>query len=286
MPFLILAIISSTFNHLLFKAFAHFRINLLSAIVANYATCIVIGYCFSMESAYGNSVFTQEWIPFSIVQGMLFVACLFVLGLTTEKQGIVPASLATRLSVAIPTVAAFLLYGDMVTVLKIIGILTALFALYLSGINSEQSASSSKSINSLPIILFATFGVHSTLIKFVQERFLSGTSFHAYILFAFLSAFLISGSVLAWRLFRKRQTCGGKDLVWGLALGCTNYGAIYFLIRALSEPGWQSSQLFPTISIAVVGLSSIGAWILFSERPHRRMIAALVIGAGSIVLIN
>jgi hypothetical protein len=105
-------------------------------------------------------------------------------------------------------------------------------------------------------------------------------------MYAFLSAFLISGSVLAWKLLKKQQACRWRDLISGLALGCSNYGAIYFLIRALSVPGWQSSQLFPTVNISVLSLSSLGAWAFFNERLHRWMLGSLAIGAGSIVLIN
>jgi drug/metabolite transporter (DMT)-like permease len=286
MTFLILAIVSSTINHLLFKAFSRFRIDLLNVIVVNYAVCVIIGYRSSFESVFQDSIFMQTWYPFSILQGVIFVGCLFLLGRTTGKQGVIAAVLSTRLSVAIPTVAAFLLYNDIITAPKTIGILAALFALYLSCGDPTGTSNSLKSISILPFALFVVFGTHSTLIKFVQERFLDTVSYHAYVMSAFFAALLFSGSVLVWRLFKRRQVFRWKDLVWGLALGCTNYGAIYFLIRALSVPGRQSSQLFPTISILVVGLSSFGAWAFFKERPGRQMLGALVIGAGAIVLIN
>jgi drug/metabolite transporter (DMT)-like permease len=286
MTFLVLAIACSTTNHLLFKAFARYRIDLLGAIVVNYSVCLVIGAASSVTPVFRISLFTRNWYPVSIVQGIILVVCLFLIGRTAEKQGVAVTSLATRLSVAIPTAAAFFLYGDMVTTLKIMGIPAALLALYLSSGVPTGSAHSFKTVNILPITLFVFFGAHSTLLKFVQERFLDKTSYHTYTVAAFLSAFLISGAVLAWRLAKKRQTFRWKELVWGFVLGCTNYGSIYFLIRALSVPGRESSQLFPTISIAVVGLSSLGAWFIFDERPGGRLLGALAIGAAAIALVN
>lgn len=286
MTFLVLAIVSSTCNHLLFKAFARLRIDLLSAIVVNYAVCLFIGYSASGASFTRSSIFLQEWYPFSVIQGGVFVVCLFLIGRTTEKQGVSVASLATRLSVAIPTFTAFLLYDDLLTPSKITGILAALLALYLSCIDPAGSVDPPESAMMFPLALFTAFGMHSTLVKFVQERFLSSSSYHEYVTAAFLSAFLISGSVLAWRLFSREQACRWSDMISGLALGFSNYGSVYFLIRALSIPGWQSSQLFPTVSISIVSLSSFGAWVFFNERLHRKMLGALVIGAGSIVLIN
>jgi drug/metabolite transporter (DMT)-like permease len=286
MIFLILVIISSTFNHLLFKAFARYRIDLLSAIVANFAACVIIGYSSSIGSVFRGSILEQDWYPFSILQGSVFVACLFLMGRTTEKQGVAVASLATRLSVAIPTVTAFLLYADSITILKFAGIVAAFLALYLSCTEPSKSTNHFKAKSMLALSLFIVFGLYATLIKFVQARFLGSTSYHAYVMASFFAAFVISGLVVVWRLFRKQQSCQGRDILSGLVLGCTNYGSVYFLIRVLSVQGWQSSQLFPTISTAVVVLSSFGAWVFFNEHFHRRMLWALAIGVGSIVLIN
>lgn len=289
MTFLVLAVITSTINHLLFKVFSRFRIDLLTVITTNYAVCVIIGYSSSIESVSQYATFSYNWYPFSILQGIILVTCLFLLGRTTEKHGVATATIATRLSVAMPTLASFFLYGDMVTGGKTAGIFASLLALYMSGrekTETPESQQSFKVLSMLPFILFLAFGVHSTLIKFVQERFLGAESYHVYMMSAFFSAFLISGSVLGWRILKRQQALRWKDLASGLALGGSNYGAIYFLIRALSVPGGQSSRIFPTISIAVVILSSFGAWVFFDERPGWRMAGALVIGAGSIILVN
>jgi len=185
MTFLILAIVSSTCNHLLFKAFARLRIDLLSAIVVNYAVCVVIGYNASGASFARSSIFIQDWYPFSVIQGAVFVVCLLLIGRTTEKQGVSVASLATRLSVAIPAFTAFLLYDDLVSASKITGILAALLALYLSCIDFRGSADPFRLGSMLPLALFTAFGTHATLVKFVQEKFLGSTSYHVYVMACF-----------------------------------------------------------------------------------------------------
>lgn len=286
MPFLVLAVLSSTINHLLFKAIARFRVNLLCAIVTNYAVCTFIGYISSHDSFSIISVISQTWFPLSIIQGIFLSGCFFLIGKTTEKQGVAVASLATRLSVVIPTIAAFFLYNDAIVMINIIGIAITLLALYLSSVNFKTPIAHHNTFNLLPLILVAVFGTHSTFIKYVQEYFLQNTTYHTYIMFSFMSAFLISGSVLIGKVLKKQQTVGIKDIGLGAILGCANYGSVYFLIKALSIPGWQSSQLFPTISIAVVGFSSLGAWAVFREKFTRRMSTALIVGAISIILVN
>jgi len=286
MSFLVFAILSSTINHLLFKAFARFNIDLLTAIVVNYAVCVVIGLSSSMGTGINVSMFSQSWYPYSILQGAALVICFFLIGRTTNVHGVAIASLATRLSVAIPTITAFMIYGDAVTLTKISGILMAFFVLYISCAGSGDGSVTVNVMQLLPATLFITFGLHSILVKFVQIHYLGDTSYHAYVMFSFLSAFIISGLALMIRLIRKNQRVDWKSVIPGMVLGCANYGAVYFLIRVLSVPGWESSTVFPTISIAILIFSSFGAWALFKEKLRPGMVGALILGIGSIVLIN
>jgi len=286
MIFLLLAVLCSTGNQLLFKVFARSGIDIFTAIVVNYAVCVLIGFGSAGPAVWPAAIFTQEWHFYSLVQGGMFVVCLVLLGLTTARKSVAVASLATRLSVAIPTVAAFLLYGDLLTIFKISGILASLLALYLSSSDRAGNATAFNSPGMLPISLFIAYGLYAALLKFVQEKFLNGFSYQSYVLLSFLAAFLISAALLAWRLLKKKEACHWRDMLAGLVLGCSNYGAVYFLIRALGVPGWQSSQIFPTVSIGIVSLSTLGAWAFFHEKLSRRLIWALAIGIGSIVLVN
>ncbi|MCP4900688.1 MAG: hypothetical protein GY906_27305 [bacterium] len=208
------------------------------------------------------------------------------MGWTTESQGVAVASLASRLSVAIPTIAAFVLYSDALTLSKVSGIIAAILALYLSCIKTSVKQNTTRTLKVLPVVLFVAFGLHSATMKYVQERYLDVESYHLYVMASFTFAFLMAGVFLLWKTLMGKQGFQRRDLVLGCVLGVSNYGAIYYLIRTLGVQGWQSSQLFPTISVAVVGLSTLGARVIFSETLSWRVIGALVVGAGSIVLVN
>ncbi len=69
-------------------------------------------------------------------------------------------------------------------------------------------------------------------------------------------------------------------------LGINNYGSVYFLIRTLGQEGWQSSVIFPTISVSVVILSFLGGFILFQEGASRRKRMATAIGLVAILCIK
>ena len=286
MTYLILAIVTSTLNHLIFKGIARFKIDLLTAIVVNYAVCTTIGFTSSRQTLLQESVFQQSWFPFSVLQGCFLVTCFFLIGLSTRKQGVAITTLATRLSLVIPVAMAFILFSDPITFPKVAGIFTAISALYLSVIDPSKSKELVKSVSHLPIILFIFFGLNTSMMKIVEAGYLTDASYHAYVMFAFVAAFVISATVLGWRIIQNKQMSRWQDLLAGLVLGSVNYGAVYFLIRALSVPGFQSSQVFPTISIAVVIFSALGARLFFVELINKRLITAILIGAGSIILVN
>ncbi len=286
MNYLILAILSSTCNHLLFKSFSRYKIDLLTAISVNYAVCVAIGFASSQNHLSISLIYHQDWFVFSIIQGGLLICCFFLMGLTTRNQGVSVASLASRLSVVIPIFAAFFLYADSFSQTKAAGIILAILALYLSSKKDNNSPVLSKSKSILPLILFIGFGTHSTLLKFVQNNYLDDISYHAYVMAAFLAAFIISLLIVVIRIIRERKPLHLKHIVSGLILGCVNYGSVYFLVKALSIPGWESSQVFPTLSIAVVGTSSISAMLIFKEKLHKKLILAITLGAAAIILVN
>jgi drug/metabolite transporter (DMT)-like permease len=103
---------------------------------------------------------------------------------------------------------------------------------------------------------------------------------------SFASALVFGTAAMAWRVATQKDRYLKRDFLAGILLGGVNYGSVYFLIRALSVEGWESSEIFPTISIIVVVLSSLGAYIFFKENFHRLKIVALILGLISVVFIN
>ncbi len=286
MLYLTLSVLFSTLNHLLFKAFPRFRIEVITALVVNYGVCVLIGYGSTFQTLINQPIHHQGWFIFSIIQGALLVTCLFLIAWTTEKQGVTVASLASRLSVALPTIAAFFLYGDLVTMAKILGIIMALAAIFLNSIKPKNSLHTSAVISFLPISLFIGFGIHSALMKHVQYNYLGDTTYHSYVMSSFLFAFIITLSILIWKKLKENRKSNWKDIVAGFVLGCSNYGSVYFLIRTLGITGWESSTIFPTQSVAIIIFSSLSAWLLFKEEIRKHLIIAILIGTLSIVLVN
>jgi drug/metabolite transporter (DMT)-like permease len=209
-----------------------------------------------------------------------------LLAYTAQRAGVSVAVLASRLSVAIPAILAFLLYGDSFNAVKTLGLAAALSSLYLCTATGRDFGVTRAWLRRLlPILVFFMFGCHFTLLKFTQARYLDSSSYHVYVTTSFCFAFMTSVAIGLARI-RTRVGVRSGDLIAGGVLGLINYGAIYFLVKVLSLEGWQSSQLFPIYSVGVVSVSSLLAMILFKERLSRLKTFGLVVGLMAVALLN
>ncbi len=286
MIILALAILCSSALPLLFRAFHDWRVNVFWAIPANYFTCVAVGLVVTEATFSIVDVASYRWFQFAILQGAILAANFFLLAYTAQRAGVAVASLASRLSVAIPAILAFPLYGDSLSSLKLAGLAGSLLSLYLCTSHFDGIKTKTSWQTFLPILVFITFGCYFTLLKFVQTHYLEDASYHLYVMSSFFFAFTVSFLAIVGKMVRVPVKFRAFDIAGGVALGLFNYGAVYFLIKALGMKEWESSQLFPIYSVGVVAISSLLALGLFEERLSRRKTIGLFVGFGAVIVLN
>ena len=287
MGFLLLAVFGSGVIPVIFRAFDKLGINLFWAIPVNYVTCVLIGNYSAGRSLDLAGLAAQPWIGFAAVQGILLAVNFYLLAYTAQRAGVAIAALANRLSVAVPSLLAFLLYGDSLTLVKIAGLSLALVALYLCTAPDKGAVPmTARLFQLMPILVFVTFGCYFSILKYLQAYYLDGASYHAYVMSGFMFAFLSSIAIGVWGRVFSSGDFGLKHIVAGLGLGGINYVAVYALLEVLALPGWESSQLFPIYSVGVVAVSAVLALLLFRERLSRQRTIGLAVGLVAVVLLN
>jgi drug/metabolite transporter (DMT)-like permease len=285
--FLALAILGSALIPVLFRGFADWRVNVFWAIPVNYLTCVGIGRVWAGHTIATSGLPSQPWFWLAALQGMILAVNFFLLAHTAQRAGVSVAALASRLSVAIPSLLAFLIYDDSVGAAKIAGLAAALLSLYLCTTpEGPQTSRHSLMVSFLPVLVFLSFGGYFIVIKYAQAHYLNDSSYHAYVMSGFMFAFLSAVLICLVRRALRWTDFGVNDLIAGLLLGVVNYVAVYALVKALALDGWQSSQLYPVYSVGVVALSTLLAMALFNERLSRVRMAGLVVGLIAVVLLN
>jgi drug/metabolite transporter (DMT)-like permease len=287
MLYLLLAILGSGVIPVIFRGFDKLGVNLFWAIPTNYVICVLIGNIWAGSSLELSNLAAQPWTGLAAIQGILLAVNFYLLAYTAQRAGVAVAALASRLSVAIPSLLAFVLYGDSLTFVKIAGLCAALLALYLcTAPDKNPSATTVRPFQLMPVLVFITFGCYFSILKYLQAYYLDGSSYHAYVMSGFIFAFASSIMIgFSRRVFSARDF-RMKHIYAGICLGGINYVAVYALLEVLALRGWESSQLFPIYSVGVVAVSAILAMLIFRERLSRQRTIGLAVGLIAVALLN
>jgi hypothetical protein len=109
MIYLFFSICFSVFVSVLLKLAKRYDIDIRQAITWNYSIAALLTWVL-FRPAFPS--FTNELIPVYISLGFLLPALFVILGLSVRYVGIVKTDIAQRLSLFIPVLAAFLLFGE------------------------------------------------------------------------------------------------------------------------------------------------------------------------------
>ncbi len=285
MVYLLLSILFATSLFVIFKYFGIYKVDTLKAILVNYVVAFALGFGLAERSIPFAEIPSQTWFFGSLVLGALFVSIFFVMALTAQRNGVSVASVAGKMSVVVPILFGVFLYNESVTLLKVIGIIIALIAVYLASVKEEKNKVEGASIL-FPVLLFLGSGTIDTTLKYVQVNFVpkgdvsifSGSLFGIAALFGIL--------ILIIKLIKKPEAFGVKNIIAGIVLGVPNYFSIVFLIKALQTDGFESSVLFTINNVGVVVVSTLVGLLLFKEKFSLKNKIGVVLAILGIILVT
>ena len=264
MIFLLLSILFSTGLFVIFKYFGIYKIDVLKAIFVNYIVAFSMGFFFAERQIPISEIYLEPWFSGALFLGALFVSIFFVMAMTAQKNGVSVTSIAGKMSVVVPVVFGIILYNESVTFLKIVGIIMALIAVYLSSVKEEKSEKNGTLL--LPILLFIGSGTIDTLLKYIQENYVSDEDVSIFSGSLFGIAGVFAFFILVIKTIKKREAFGYKNIIAGIILGIPNYYSIIFLIKALQNKNFESSTLFTINNVAIVVVSTLVGLFFFKEK--------------------
>lgn len=278
MIFLVFSILSSAAIYIIFKYLDRFKINTFNVIIINYVTATILGLLLTNTQVDIFSIYKNAWFPYSIIIGVLFIMTFVLIAKSSQIVGIAITSVSNKMSVIIPIAVSIIIDPlDVLTNLKAIGIIMAILAVFLSVYRKPACRQARRKVEFdprniyLPIILFLSMGLVDSIVKYAQHYYVADDILPLFtvILFA-MSA--ISG--LVTKFLRKtsfKELLDIKILLWGIGLGISNYGSIYFLIKALNHKNslggtLDGSIVFGINNLGVIALSVIIGLIVFKEK--------------------
>lgn len=274
MVYIVASILASTTILILFRWMAGSSAVTRHAIVVGYLTSAVAGATlFDVDWQF----ISQQWFWFAALEGAAFYLVFRMMAVTTEQAGITVASIATKMSVVIPTLIGILALGESVNLLKISGLVFGMVAVLLA-------AGSRVSVKQwmLPVLVFLSTGLIDSSFKLFQVWGLTDAQFPGFVITIFGFAFI--AATVHHCLLPDRQI-NRVSLGSGVLLGLANLGTVYFVLKALAQPGWESSVVFPLNNFGIVLASTVTAIVLFAEKPNKTTWLSLGAAVVSIVLL-
>lgn len=278
MLFLILSIICSVTVGVIFKVTRKYTISHPQIVACNYVFACML--CYVAFSPDLNTVETTApwWLYITI--GILLPSIFLFLAASIKHIGIVKTDAAQRLSLFIPILAAWLLFKEQFSMLKISAFVLAIPALlFILTKNTENT----KNKWGYPAVVLIGFGVIDILFKQIATY----TSLpYTTSLFVILGiAMTIMFTVVAYEVIFKKATLNINNIIFGGLVGIFNFGNILFYLKAHQEFSKNPSTVFAGMNMGVIIMGSVVGVLIFKEKLSKMNFLGLFLALIAIVLI-
>lgn len=270
---------------MIFKLFRRYEINTMQAIIVNYFIACSVGYFGFIKDVNISEIPSKPWFYGTLILGFLFIIVFNLAAITTQRSGLSVVSVATKMSVALPVLFGILYFKESAGIFKIIGIVLALIAVYLSSIKDNTGIAIKKKNLFFPVLVFLGSGIIDTLLKFIESGYVNKTDVALFSSTIFSIAGIIGIIILIFQGIAGKLKITGKNILGGIVLGIPNYFSIYFLVLALREDGVESSTIFTINNVAIVLVSTVLGIILFKEKLITKNWIGIALAIISILLV-
>ncbi|MEO1437997.1 MAG: EamA family transporter, partial [Bacteroidota bacterium] len=128
LTFLLASIASSTLIALIFKWFMVKEVKVFQAIVINYFTCVLLGSVLMGRSPFQGTFWQEDWFPYSIGLGFLFISGFYAIAKTIEYFGVTVGTVMQKMALILTVTFAIIYYKESTHWMRILGIVIALAA--------------------------------------------------------------------------------------------------------------------------------------------------------------
>lgn len=285
MMYLVIAVLCSVAVSVLLKILRQKNIDIRQTIVAGYPVAFLLTWFLLTPDVSGISTLGNAW-GIILALGILLPTVFIILGRAIASVGMVATDAAQRLSLIIPIIAAFLLFGEVLTGTRVLGLVLGFLALGALVYRPKHTAggehaSMSPPAARTPLWLFgvwAGYGIVDILFKQVAKQ---GTAFP---LTLFVS-FGVAGLLLLIYLLVTRVRWQGNALAAGLLLGALNMGNIYAYVRAHQVLSDSPSIVFTGMNVGVITVATLIGVGVFKEQLNRINMLGIILAISCVAVL-
>jgi drug/metabolite transporter (DMT)-like permease len=293
---------------MIFKHAGRRQLDRTALLTVNYAAAVgvaVVLLVLGGRDVQTGLTLTSGIMTLGVATGALLIAGFFALAWATEVAGMSLAIGVMRVSVVVPFLASWLVWGEVPTVPQGIGMGLAMGAFFLLAHRRSAPEPVPAGASAAPegeptatwaapsvdwhaagvlALTFCLGGAVDVSMKAFEEGFGAGNSRVLFLLMAFGVAFLVGAVIVLRRGVQRGHWPGGATVAWGVVLGIVNYGSLEFLLRAIRQlPG---PFVFPANNIAIMTLAALLGVTIWKEHLSRPNRIGLVLAGVALLLLG
>lgn len=278
---------------IVFSLICSVSVGVLFKIAKNYKVVLmqIIGWNYVIALLFTQLAFSPDWQSLSVNDfPVMVLSSLWILlpvvflfqALSLKYVGIVKTDIAQRLSLFIPILASYFLFGETFSDYKIIGLIVAFVAIFFT-LNKAEATSTESPKWQYPLLVLLGFGVIDVLFKKVAA--FTAVPYTTSLAVVFSGALIVTWGTNIYQILRKKQVFQGQNIGWGIALGMLNFGNIYFYLKAHQELSENPSTVFATMNLGVIILGSLIGVFFFKEKLNKMNYLGIALALVAVVLI-
>lgn len=279
---LVIAILASVSVGILIKFARQKGVVIAQSIAVNYVVASLLCYFLLKPNFQGQTLIeiitTQSYAWIFMALGLLLPSVFLIQAKSLELAGIVRTDAAQRLSLFLPILAAFSLFGESLTIQKTLGLILAFIALFCLFFRNQANTHENKATLFSLMLVWLGFGVIDILFKQTAKM---GSAFP---LTLFIS-FIFAGCLIFAYLTLKRSVWQLKNMLVGLLLGVLNFCNILFYIKAHQALKDSPTLVFTGMNLGVICLGTVAGIYLFKEKLHKLNYLGVAIAILAIIIL-
>lgn len=278
MLFLILSILCSVTVGVLFKVARRYTISITQIVATNYVLALILCYFFFSPDL--ATVTAQAPWGIYIPLGILLPSIFLFLAASIQHMGIVKTDAAQRLSLFIPILAAWLIFGEQFNTLKITAFLIAFPALLLI-LTKPSDNTENKWV--YPAVVLVGFGLIDILFKQIALYTNLPYTTSLFVVFGIATAIMLV--VISVEIRYKKRKLKYQSILFGALVGLFNFGNILFYLKAHQSFAENPSTVFAGMNMGVIIIGSLTGIFVFKEKLSKMNFTGLFLALIAIVLI-
>jgi drug/metabolite transporter (DMT)-like permease len=277
MYYLILSIVCSVAVSILLKISKNKGISINQAVAVNYPVAVISALILFKPNFSSNlNALLSEW-QILLSLGILLPSVFIIMGECVIRAGIAKSDVAQRLSLFLPILASFFIFGERLSVGKVFAVILAIVSLSALLYRPKNKT---KSLGTFWILIAVWFGYGIIDILFKQlskNTVLTTTNL--------CTIFFISAIILFTYLIIRKTKWTKISIFCGIILGCLNFGNIYFYFRAHQVYNNNPTLIFTAMNLGVITLGTIIGTAVFKEKVNGVNVIGIVLAMVAIVCL-